>query len=73
MSATDFTVKTGNPKALDATVQALPGTAAAVVDGSFNPAAKTAVVRVFGNTMFFKFAMKNQGYGEIVAEEPVDE
>lgn len=70
MTATDFTVKTGNPKALDATTQHLGGF---VVDGSFDENAKTCKVRVFGDAAYFKFAMKNQGYGEIVAEEPVVE
>jgi hypothetical protein len=64
--AIDFTVRTGSAQALDATVRALPGCAAAVVEGSFDGSA--CVVRVFGNASFFRFAMKNQGYGEILAE-----
>jgi hypothetical protein len=45
---TDVIVKTGNPEALDATVQALPGVAAAVVDGTWN--GESCHVRVQGDT-----------------------
>lgn len=62
----DFTVRTGSAEALDATVRALPSCVAAVVEGSFD--GSSCVVRVFGNASFFRFAMKNQGYGEILAE-----
>lgn len=67
-SATDLIVRTGNPELLDQTIQQLPG-AAAVVDGSFN--GDTCRVRVFGDPGFMRFAITNQGYGEIVGEEPV--
>lgn len=65
--ATDILVRTANPGMLDATVQQL-GPAAVVgapdyvmVDGCY-------VVRVFGDPGFVKFAIKNQGYGEVVRE-----
>ena len=66
--ATDLIVRTRNAELLDKTVQQLPG-AAAVVNGSFN--GDTCRVRVFGNPDFMRFAITNQGYGEIVGEEPV--
>lgn len=63
---TDLIVKTPNPGALDQVMQQL---GAAVVDGSYN--GETCRVRVFGDPGYVKFAMKNQGYGELVGEEPV--
>jgi hypothetical protein len=59
---TDITVRTANPKMLDSTVQQLGP--AAVIDGSFD--GDTCIVRIFGDPGFIKFAIKNQGYGEIV-------
>jgi hypothetical protein len=67
--AVDLIVKTVNPKLLDDTVRQLG--AAAVVDGSFNGDA--CRVRVFGPPGYIKFALANQGYGEVVGEEPVEE
>jgi hypothetical protein len=67
--AVDLIVKTVNPKLLDDTVQQLG--AAAVVDGSFN--GDTCRIRVFGPPGYIKFALANQGYGEVVGEEPVGE
>lgn len=66
--ATDLVVRTRNPELLDSTVRQLPG-AAAVVEGSFN--GDTCRVRVFGDPGFMKFAITNQGYGEIVGEEKI--
>jgi hypothetical protein len=64
---TDILVKTASPELLDRTVQQL-GPAAVVgapdhvqVDGCY-------VVRVFGDPGFIKFAIANQGYGEVVRE-----
>lgn len=68
--AIDLIVRTANPTALDDTVQQLPMCAAAVVDGSFN--GDTCRLRVFGGLGFLRFAITQQGYGEIVGEEPVD-
>lgn len=66
--AVDLLVRTANPDLLDQTVQSL-GPAAVVgggtpegpvmVDGCY-------VVRVFGNPGFIKFAITQQGYGEVV-------
>jgi hypothetical protein len=64
---TDLRVKTANPQLLDETVQQLGP--AVVVDDSFD--GTTALVRVFGDPDFIKFAITRQGYGEIVGEEPV--
>lgn len=67
MSATDILVRTADPALLDRTVQQL-GPAVVVgapdhtvVDGCY-------VVRVFGDPGFIKFAIANQGYGEVVRE-----
>ncbi len=62
---TDLIVRTSNPKLLDRTVQQLG--AAVVVEGSYN--GDTCRVRVFGPTGYIKFALTNQGYGEVVGEE----
>lgn len=64
---TDLIVRTRNPQLLDATVQQLGP--AVVVDGTYN--GDTCHVRVFGPSGYIKFAITNQGYGEIVGEEPV--
>lgn len=66
-AATDLIVKTANPDMLDRTVQQLGP--AVVVDGSYD--GETCRVRVFGNPGFIRFAITNQGYGEIVGEERV--
>lgn len=65
--ATDLVVRTRNPEPLDQTVQQLG--AAVVVDGTFD--GDTCRVRVFGPTGYIKFALRTQGYGEVVGEEPV--
>lgn len=67
--ATDLIVTTVNPELLDQTVQQLGP--AVVVEGSFN--GKTCRVRVFGDPGFIRFAITNQGYGEVVGVEPVEE
>lgn len=59
---TDLIVKTRNPELLDRTVQQLGP--AVVVDGSFD--GEVCRVRVFGPAGFIRFAITNQGYGEIV-------
>jgi hypothetical protein len=65
--ATDILVRTASPSILDETLHQLPMCAAVVVgapdyvqvDGCY-------VVRVFGDPGFVKFAITNQGYGEVV-------
>lgn len=69
LAAYDLIVRTANPKALDDTIQQLPGCAAAVVDGSFDGDA--CRVRVLRGLDFLRFAITQQGYGEIIGEEPV--
>ncbi len=64
---TDLIVRTRAPEQLDGIVQQLG--AAVVVDGSYN--GDTCRVRVFGPPGYLRFAITNQGYGEIVGEEPV--
>jgi hypothetical protein len=66
--ATDILVRTGNPAILDETVQQLG--AAVVVGGPdrFVQVDGCYVVRVYGDPGFIKFAITNQGYGEVVRE-----
>jgi hypothetical protein len=64
--ATDLIVKTANPDLLDRTVQQLGP--AVVVDGSFD--GETCRVRVFGPPGFIRYAISQQGYGEIIRQEP---
>ena len=64
----DLVVKCRDAEWLDDTIQQLPG-AQAVVDGSWD--GETCRVRVFGDPGFIKFAITNQGYGEVVGEQPV--
>lgn len=66
--ATDLIVVTANPAMLDETVQQLGP--AAVVNDSYN--GESCRVRVFGDPGFIRFAIQNQGYGEIIGEEPVE-
>jgi hypothetical protein len=62
---TDVRVRTTNHEWLDQTVQQLPGIAAVVVDGSWD--GDTCIVRVLaGDPGFLKFAITNQGYGEVI-------
>lgn len=61
----DLRVRTRNPELLDQTMQ---GLGAVVVDGSFD--GDSALVRCFGNAGFIKFACEQQGYGEVIGEEP---
>ena len=68
VEATDLIVRTANPKLLDTTVQQLGH--AVVVEGSYSSG--TCRVRVFGNPGYIRFAITNQGYGEIVGEELVE-
>lgn len=65
---TDLTVSTHDPDLLDDTVQALPMCAAVVVADSYSRSDGTCIVRVFGNAEFLKFALSNQGYGEVLSE-----
>lgn len=66
-TATDLVVRTRNPDLLDRTVQHF---GAVVVAHSYD--GQQCRVRVFGDPGFIRFAITNQGYGEVVGEEPVD-
>ena len=68
MEATDILVRTANPAMLDQTVQQLGP--AVVVGGpdNFVQVDGCYVVRVHGDPGFIKFAITNQGYGEVVRE-----
>ena len=65
--ATDILVRTANPEMLDRTVQQL-GPAVVVGAPDYIQVDGCYVVRVFGNPGFIKFAITNQGYGEVVRE-----
>lgn len=66
-NATDILVKTASPELLDRTVQQL-GPAAVVGAPDYMMVDGCYVVRVFGDPGFVKFAIANQGYGEVVRE-----
>lgn len=66
--ATDIIVKTGNPAALDRILQTF---GAVVVQSDIDKPTYMQkdggyVVRCFGNADFIKFAIKNQGYGQVI-------
>jgi hypothetical protein len=74
-SVVEILVRVANPDALDATLTALPGCIARVVgigtpdgpqrrDGCY-------VVRVLRGAKFAEFAIRSQGYAEIVSVEPL--
>lgn len=65
---TDLIVRTNAVDLLDQTVRTLPMVNACVVDGTWDPDARTCHVRVLGNVGFFRFAMANQGYGDVLGE-----
>lgn len=67
LQATDLIVATRSPANLDRTVQQLGP--AVVVAGSWD--GEKCRVRVFGPPDFIRFAITNQGYGEVLGEEPV--
>jgi len=68
--AIDFLVKTENPERLDDTLQQLPGMHAFVVGrgmpGGCMQRDGCYVVRVFGPTNWFEYAVMQQGYCTIV-------
>ena len=67
VQATDILVRTADPGLLDRTVQQL-GPAVVVGAPDYIQVDGCYVVRVFGNPGFIKFAITNQGYGEVVRE-----
>lgn len=70
--ATDFLVQTGNPEMLDDTLAQLPGMYARVIGrttpGGIQYKEGYPVVRVFGDTGWFRFAMEQQGYCKIIRQ-----
>lgn len=68
MMITDLIVRTGNAQLLEETLRQLPGCGERVnvVEGSWNEHSRTCVIRIFGDPEFVKFAMTQQGYGEIL-------
>jgi hypothetical protein len=67
MQATDILVRTASPEMLDQTVQQL-GPAVVVGAPDYVQVDGCYVVRVLGDPGFIKFAITNQGYGEVVRE-----
>ena len=63
----ELRVTTANPQMLDETLHQLPGPPATVVKDSFDGNACT--VRVLGDPGFLKFALTNQGYGQLLDEK----
>jgi hypothetical protein len=70
MQTTDILVKTGNAEALDHTLEMLPANGR-VVPGSWDKAEGTCTIRVHGNPKFMLFALRNQGYAEVVSQKTV--
>jgi len=66
MEATDILVRTRDPAMLDATVQQLGPAAVVGGPGPYVMVDGCYVVRVFGNPGFIEFAIRQQGYGEVV-------
>lgn len=66
---TDLIVQTGNPVTLDKMVRTLGQ--ACVVPGTWNW--HTCRVRVYGEPGYIRWAIKDQCYGRVVSEEPVDD
>ena len=67
---TDFLIECRNPEAFDNTIQQL---GAAVLlnggeKGNYTKKYGYHVMRVFGDSGFLKFAIQNQGYGNIIKE-----
>lgn len=66
-----YAVRTGGgPEALNDTLLTLPGVRASVVDDTWNEVQQSCHVVVEGDAGFFLFAMKQQGYGEVMGEAP---
>lgn len=67
---TDFLIECGNPKAFDQTIQQLG--AAVLCQNDDNSYAKNIdgyyTMRVYGDSGFVIFAIKNQGYGKIIKQ-----
>ena len=68
---TDILVKTTNPDWLDQTIRQLPGPPALLVADSWDAQTEVCRIRVFGDPGFLVFAITQQGYGEVVGQEPV--
>lgn len=67
----DLLVKTKTPSVLDLTLQSLGGLVMMSGPDTYeiDPDSGAYVVRsLSGNTSFLKFAITNQGYGEVVGE-----
>lgn len=70
----ELIVKTKNPEALDKALHSLGGVVEQVGKGNYvHYSDGTVVVRsINGNVDFLKFAIKNQGYGEVIEERDIE-
>jgi len=65
----DLIVKTANPESLDKTLNNIGAVVMQNPDGSYPVVKGGYRCRALnGNTDFLRFAIKNQGYGEIIGE-----
>jgi hypothetical protein len=62
----DLVIRTASPELLEETVNSLPGVIAVVVEGSFD--GEVCTLRVHSSADFAKYAIVQQGYGQIVSE-----
>jgi len=67
----ELLVKTGNPEALGRAIESLGGFVEQNPDGSYPKKTVYSVRTISGNIEFLKFAIKNQGYAEIVGEREI--
>lgn len=64
-----FNVRTPNPEALDDTLRQLPNAEAMVVVGSWDATSGVCTVRTFTDPEWVKFAIRSQGYAELLPPE----
>ena len=67
----EILVKTENPTFLDETIQCLGGLVEQNADGSYRAEPDGSYVIRGTDINFLRFAIENQGYGEIVGERDI--
>ena len=76
MKPVDILVRVADPEGLDKTLTALPGAFARVVGVGMSGGPMTVdgcyVVRAFVGADFVEFAMRNQGYAEVVGRREIE-
>jgi hypothetical protein len=69
----DLLVKVMNPAALDTTVQSFGAVVLEFAPGAYiQEEPDVYIVRCFGDHNFVKFAITQQGYGEVVGERAIE-